>query len=183
MILTLAFWVSRCSECKRGATFIDKMSLTLAFWASEMLRMRAWSQFAGAGVMNLQFTPDWPVRCVFKFIEMLFSKKPNMKQICAVCGQAVCPYSSGNDRTSRRMDAFPRIFAFFNSDLMGGVVGLLGLSWICRALLRVARNCSALCNFARLRETCIGVAWFRSASPGVARFCAAPLGFAWRQAP
>ena len=53
------------------------MSLALAFWASEMLRMPAWSQSAGAGVMNLQFTPDWPVRCVFKFIEMLFSKKPN----------------------------------------------------------------------------------------------------------
>ena len=72
--------------------------------------MRAWSESAGVGVINLQFTPDWPVRCVFKLIEMLFSKKPNMKQICAVCGQAVCPYSSGNDRTSRRMDAFSQLF-------------------------------------------------------------------------
>ena len=30
---------------------------------------------AEAGVMNLQYAPDWPVRCVFKFIEVPFFKE------------------------------------------------------------------------------------------------------------
>ena len=43
---------------------------------------------AEAGVINLQYTPDWPVRCVFKFIELLsFSEKLNMMQICIASGK------------------------------------------------------------------------------------------------